>query len=75
MIIIDSCGSVHCLQNTWIRVYIVCCRYNRDSLKVIATVGEPINPEAWLWYYNVVGNKKTAVVDTFWQTETVPSLL
>ncbi|XP_060595666.1 acetyl-coenzyme A synthetase, cytoplasmic-like isoform X2 [Ruditapes philippinarum] len=45
-------------------------KYNRDSLKVIATVGEPINPEAWLWYYNVVGNKKCTVVDTFWQTET-----
>ncbi|XP_053393969.1 acetyl-coenzyme A synthetase, cytoplasmic-like [Mercenaria mercenaria] len=45
-------------------------KYKRDSLKVIATVGEPINPEAWLWYYNVVGNKKCAVVDTFWQTET-----
>ncbi|WAR24116.1 ACSA-like protein [Mya arenaria] len=41
-----------------------------NSLKVIATVGEPINPEAWLWYYNVVGNKQAAVVDTFWQTET-----
>lgn len=45
-------------------------KYNRDSLKVIATVGEPINPEAWLWYYHVVGNGKCAVVDTFWQTET-----
>ncbi|KAH3694037.1 hypothetical protein DPMN_081476 [Dreissena polymorpha] len=45
-------------------------KYNRSSLKVIGTVGEPINPEAWLWYYNVVGNKKAAVVDTFWQTET-----
>ncbi|XP_052776237.1 acetyl-coenzyme A synthetase, cytoplasmic-like [Mya arenaria] len=45
-------------------------KYDRSSLKVIATVGEPINPEAWLWYYNVVGNKQAAVVDTFWQTET-----
>ena len=46
-------------------------RYNRDSVKVLGTVGEPINPEAWLWYYNVVGNKNCAIVDTFWQTETV----
>lgn len=45
-------------------------KYNRDSLKVLGTVGEPINPEAWLWYYNVVGNKNCAVLDTFWQTET-----
>lgn len=47
------------------------CRYSRKSLKILGTVGEPINPEAWLWYYNVVGNKSCAVVDTFWQTETV----
>ncbi|XP_071145925.1 acetyl-coenzyme A synthetase, cytoplasmic-like [Mytilus edulis] len=45
-------------------------KYDRSSLKVLATVGEPINPEAWLWYHNVVGNKQCAVVDTFWQTET-----
>ena len=38
---------------------------------MLGTVGEPINPEAWLWYYNVVGEGKCAVVDTFWQTETV----
>lgn len=47
------------------------CRYKRDSLKVLGTVGEPINPEAWHWYYNVVGEKKCPIVDTFWQTETV----
>ncbi|XP_069128106.1 acetyl-coenzyme A synthetase, cytoplasmic-like [Argopecten irradians] len=41
-------------------------KYNRSSLKVLATVGEPINPEAWLWYYNVVGQKQCAIVDTFW---------
>ena len=46
-------------------------RYKRDSLKVLGTVGEPINPEAWLFYYNVIGNKKCSIVDTFWQTETV----
>ncbi|XP_029467357.1 acetyl-coenzyme A synthetase, cytoplasmic isoform X2 [Rhinatrema bivittatum] len=45
-------------------------KYNRQSLKVLGTVGEPINPEAWLWYYNLVGNKKCPIVDTFWQTET-----
>jgi acetyl-CoA synthetase len=44
-------------------------------LKVLATVGEPINPEAWLWYYNVVGDKQCAIVDTFWQTETVSKQL
>ncbi|KAK3085354.1 hypothetical protein FSP39_001989 [Pinctada imbricata] len=46
-------------------------KYDTSSLKVLGTVGEPINPEAWLWYYNVVGKKQAAVVDTFWQTETV----
>ncbi|OWF34906.1 acetyl-coenzyme A synthetase, cytoplasmic-like [Mizuhopecten yessoensis] len=45
-------------------------KYDRSSLKVLATVGEPINPEAWLWYYNVIGEKRCAIVDTFWQTET-----
>ncbi|KAI1890266.1 hypothetical protein AGOR_G00151970 [Albula goreensis] len=42
----------------------------RDSLKVLGTVGEPINPEAWQWYYTVVGEGRCPVVDTFWQTET-----
>ncbi|KAM8830837.1 acetyl-coenzyme A synthetase, cytoplasmic isoform 1-T1 [Synchiropus picturatus] len=45
-------------------------KYKRDSLKVLGTVGEPINPEAWQWYYNVVGEKRCPIVDTFWQTET-----
>ncbi|XP_068452789.1 acetyl-coenzyme A synthetase, cytoplasmic isoform X3 [Clinocottus analis] len=45
-------------------------KYKRDSLKVLGTVGEPINPEAWHWYYTVVGDKRCPVVDTFWQTET-----
>ncbi|XP_065142267.1 acetyl-coenzyme A synthetase, cytoplasmic isoform X1 [Paramisgurnus dabryanus] len=45
-------------------------KYKRDSLKILGTVGEPINPEAWHWYYNVVGEKRCPVVDTFWQTET-----
>ena len=42
----------------------------RDSLKVLGTVGEPINPEAWRWYHRVVGGGRLPVVDTWWQTET-----
>jgi acetyl-CoA synthetase len=42
----------------------------RKSLRVLGSVGEPINPEAWRWYYNVVGNKECSIVDTWWQTET-----
>ncbi|XP_038613227.1 acetyl-coenzyme A synthetase, cytoplasmic [Tachyglossus aculeatus] len=45
-------------------------KHCRRSLKILGTVGEPINPEAWLWYYAVVGEKRCPVVDTFWQTET-----
>ena len=41
-----------------------------DSLKLLGTVGEPINPEAWLWYYNIIGKSKLPIVDTWWQTET-----
>ena len=43
---------------------------SRASLRILGSVGEPINPEAWLWYYNVVGDKRCPVVDTWWQTET-----
>ncbi len=43
---------------------------SRDSLRVLGTVGEPINPEAWRWYHEVVGEKRCPVVDTWWQTET-----
>jgi acyl-coenzyme A synthetase/AMP-(fatty) acid ligase len=42
-----------------------------ESLRVLGSVGEPINPEAWQWYYEVVGRKKCTIVDTYWQTETV----
>ena len=42
----------------------------RDSIRLLGSVGEPINPEAWLWYYNVVGEAKSPIVDTWWQTET-----
>ncbi|KFP82111.1 Acetyl-coenzyme A synthetase, cytoplasmic, partial [Acanthisitta chloris] len=45
-------------------------KHSRKSLKVLGTVGEPINPEAWLWYYRVVGEERCPIVDTFWQTET-----
>lgn len=44
--------------------------HNRSSLKVIGTVGEPINPQAWLWLYELVGEKRVPIIDTFWQTET-----
>ena len=43
---------------------------SRNSLKLLGTVGEPINPEAWKWYYEVVGEEKCPIVDTWWQTET-----
>jgi acetyl-CoA synthetase len=42
----------------------------RTSLRLLGSVGEPINPEAWLWYYNVVGDARCPIVDTWWQTET-----
>jgi len=41
-----------------------------SSLRLLGTVGEPINPEAWMWYHDVIGNKKCPIVDTWWQTET-----
>jgi acetyl-CoA synthetase len=43
---------------------------SRSSLKLLGTVGEPINPEAWEWYYRVVGDERCPIVDTWWQTET-----
>ena len=48
----------------WVR------RHSRRSLRVLGTVGEPINPEIWRWYHDVVGEGRCAVVDTWWQTET-----
>ena len=45
-------------------------RTSRESLRILGTVGEPINPEAWEWYYRVVGDSKCPIVDTWWQTET-----
>jgi len=45
-------------------------KYDKSSLRVLGSVGEPINPEAWRWYFEEVGEKRCVVVDTFWQTET-----
>mmetsp|Transcript_28885 Transcript_28885/g.66090 ORF Transcript_28885/g.66090 Transcript_28885/m.66090 type:complete len:655 (-) Transcript_28885:404-2368(-) len=45
-------------------------KYDLSSLRVLGTVGEPINPEAWRWYYEIIGNSKCTIVDTYWQTET-----
>ena len=45
-------------------------RHDRSSLRLLGTVGEPINPEAWLWYYRTVGEERCPIVDTWWQTET-----
>jgi acetyl-CoA synthetase len=45
-------------------------RTSRASLRLLGSVGEPINPEAWLWYWRVVGEKRCPIVDTWWQTET-----
>ena len=44
--------------------------YDLKSLRILGTVGEPINPEAWMWYYENIGNNRCPIVDTFWQTET-----
>src|SRR5204863_6452240 len=45
-------------------------KYDLSSLRILGTVGEPINPEAWIWYHKVVGNARCPIVDTWWQTET-----
>ncbi len=45
-------------------------KYNLESLRLLGTVGEPINPEAWMWYKQVIGKDKCPIVDTWWQTET-----
>ena len=45
-------------------------KYKLDSLRVLGSVGEPINPEAWMWYYRTIGREKCPVMDTWWQTET-----
>jgi acetyl-CoA synthetase len=45
-------------------------KYDKSSLRILGTVGEPINPDTWRWYYNVVGEERCSIVDTWWQTET-----
>lgn len=52
------------LGNEWVT------KTSRKSLKIMGSVGEPINPAAWLWYYDVVGEKRAPIMDTWWQTET-----
>jgi acetyl-CoA synthetase len=51
-------------------VYSNCCRLISKGLKILGSVGEPINPEAWRWYYKNVGRERCSIVDTYWQTET-----
>jgi len=48
---------------------------SRSALRILGTVGEPINPEAWQWYYQVVGNSRCPIIDTWWQTETGAHML
>ena len=50
-------------------------KHDLSSLRVLGSVGEPINPEAWMWYYDVIGKSKRPIVDTYWQTETGGFLL
>jgi acetyl-CoA synthetase len=45
-------------------------RYRLDTLRILGTVGEPINPEAWMWYYETIGKRRCPIMDTWWQTET-----
>jgi len=50
-------------------------KHDLSSLRILGTVGEPINPETWMWYYNVIGKGKSPIVDTWWQTETGAALI
>jgi acetyl-CoA synthetase len=45
-------------------------KHDLSSLRILGSVGEPINPEAWIWYYKVIGKERCPIVDTWWQTET-----
>src|SRR5205085_3849329 len=45
-------------------------KYNLSSLRILGTVGEPINPEAWMWFHTIIGGGRCPIVDTWWQTET-----
>lgn len=50
-------------------------KHNLDSLRLLGTVGEPINPEAWMWYHEIIGKGKCPIVDTWWQTETGAAMI
>jgi len=50
-------------------------RYDLSSLRLLGTVGEPINPEAWMWYHTVIGKQRCPIVDTWWQTETGANMI
>jgi acetyl-CoA synthetase len=50
-------------------------KYNLSSLRLLGTVGEPINPEAWMWYHTVIGKEQCPIVDTWWQTETGAAMI
>lgn len=50
-------------------------KYDLSSLRLLGSVGEPINPEAWMWYYHIIGRKKCPIVDTWWQTETGAAMI
>ncbi|NOZ51594.1 MAG: acetate--CoA ligase [Gammaproteobacteria bacterium] len=50
-------------------------RYDLSSIRLLGTVGEPINPEAWMWYHTVIGKKHCPIVDTWWQTETGANMI
>lgn len=56
--------AIHKAGNEYVK------KYDRSSLRVLGTVGEPINPDTWNWYYDIVGEGKCSIVDTWWQTET-----
>ncbi|MBI1363914.1 MAG: acetate--CoA ligase [Proteobacteria bacterium] len=56
--------ALHAQGDDWVK------NVNRSSLRILGSVGEPINPEAWLWYYDVIGDGRCPIVDTWWQTET-----
>ena len=74
--VVDAHGvTIFYTAPTAIRTLMACgdafvTKHSRRSLRILGTVGEPINPEAWRWYHEVVGNAQCAVVDTWWQTET-----
>lgn len=50
-------------------------KHNLDSLRLLGTVGEPINPEAWMWYHEIIGKGRCPIVDTWWQTETGAAMI